>query len=284
MRGILRDASAAEPAHGRAMLDRLAVPASLVPGVRTRSVQFDGLSATWFTPQGDRARSHRCVLFLHGGGYQLGSVRSYAQLIASLCRQADLPVFAIDYRLAPEHPYPAALDDALAAVRELRRLGFTNIGLCGDSAGGHLALSTALALRDGHLPPPTALALMCPWLDMATERPSRTGNLPFDVLPAGVGSVWARQFCGKQDPRSPEVSPINANLSGLPPCLVQVGERETLRDENYEFAERARQAGSAVSLTGYPEMVHDFHFFEALGVPEAKRAMRELGAFLRDTV
>lgn len=284
MRRILLDASLAEPAAGRALLDHLAVPARVVPGVRVRAAKVDGLSGAWFTPAGDDFRSGKCVLFLHGGGYHIGSVRSYAQLIASLCRRADMPVLAIDYRLCPEHPYPAALHDALIALRFLRRLGFTGVGLCGDSAGGHLALSATLALREANEPAPSALALICPWLDMALERPSRTSNLAFDVLPEGVGTVWGRQFYGRHDPGSKEISPINGDLAGLPPCLVQVGDRETLRDEIVEFAWRAQAAGSNVTLSRYAEMVHDFHFFEPLQIPEARQAMRELGDFLRGTL
>jgi len=284
MRRILLDASLAEPSAGRALLDGLAVPARLVPGVRVREARVDGLSGAWFTPVGDNFKSGQCLLFLHGGGYHIGSVRSYGHLIASLCRSAAMPVLAVDYRLCPEHPFPAALHDALTALRYVGRLGFARVGLCGDSAGGHLALSATLALRETNEPAPSALALVCPWLDMALERPSRTSNLPFDVLPEGVGAVWGRQFYGRHDPRSKEISPINADLGGLPPCLVQVGDRETLRDEIVEFAERARAAGSNVTLSRYAEMVHDFHFFEPLGIPEARQAMAELGAFLRENV
>ena len=250
-------------------------------GVSRRSVDAGGVVAEWFEPP---AANGPTVLFLHGGGFVLGSPDTHARLIAELAVACGSRVLAVDYRLAPEHPRPAALEDALAAYRALLASGVKpqDLIVCGDSAGGNLTLITLLALRRAGDPLPAGAALICPWVDLANSGASFQTNARFDYISDEVGTLAAGHYLNGADPSDPEVSPLYADLSGLPPLLVQTGAAETLVDQVCEFAARARAAGVDAQLSVYDDMIHDWHLFSFL-LPEARRAIDEIAAFARKT-
>jgi monoterpene epsilon-lactone hydrolase len=241
-----------------------------------------GVKAQWVTAPGADAR--RAILYFHGGGFQVGSVVSHRELMAGLSAAAGCRVLGIDYRLAPEHRYPAALDDARAAWQWLARQGFApnHVALAGDSAGGGLALSLLLSLRDAGQPLPAAAVLMSAWTDLTASGASygtRADSDPIHQRPMIV--AMARNYLGKEgNPADPLVSPLFADLQGLPPLLAQVGDRETVLDDSRDFIARAREAGVDATLQVWDHMIHVFQQFPAQ-LPEARAAIHDLGRFLR---
>jgi len=187
---------------------------------------------------------------------------------------------ALEYRLAPEHPAPAALDDALAAYRELRARGIQRIVLAGDSAGGTLVLLSLMALRDAGEPLPVAGVAICPWVDLSCSGASFRANDACDFVGERQCRMAAEAYLAGGDARRPEVSPLCGELSGLPPLLIQAGEAEVLVDQVRAFAARASAAGAELTLSVYPDMVHVWHMLRS-ATPEAQRAIDEVGAFVR---
>ncbi|MCW5635225.1 MAG: alpha/beta hydrolase [Rubrivivax sp.] len=200
------------------------------------------------------------MLYLHGGGYVIGSPRSHRHLVADLAAATRLTGYLLDYRLAPEHPYPAARDDAVAAVRWLLETGRTRadrLVLAGDSAGGGLVVATLVALRDAGLPMPAAAICLSPWVDLSCSLPSCASNRPPDpVIDGEVLRAMARAYLGRRSPRTPGASPLFADLRGLPPLLVQAAADEVLTDEAVELARAAAGAEVAVTLEQWPRFVH----------------------------
>jgi acetyl esterase/lipase len=251
------------------------------PGTEVARVDLGGVPALRVaTPA---SLPHRHLLFLHGGGYVTGSPALYRHLLWRFADAAAARVVAIAYRLAPEHPFPAALDDAAAAWRGLLAAGADprRSAALGDSAGGGLALALALRLRDDGAPLPAALALMSPWTDLALTGPSLTANAAADPMmhPADVRDL-ARHYLAGADPCHPYASPLYGDPAGLPPTLIQVGGDEILRDDAVRLADRMRWAGGAVELEVWPRMPHVFQAFASV-LPEARRAIARIGAFLR---
>ncbi len=252
----------------------------LPQGVAVRPCTIGGCPAEWLVPQG--ARAGTAILHLHGGAYQTGSLATHRALAARLALESGSPVLLFEYRLAPEHPFPAALDDALRVYCALLAGGEVNrIAFAGDSAGGGLALALALALREAGEPLPAGLALLSPWTDLAltgaTHR-SKARHDPYFPTP-GILDVAAQRYAGA-DRRNPLVSPLYADLSGLPPMLIHVGTYETLLDDSVMLAERASASGTAVEIRQWPYMWHVWQVFSGR-MPEADRSLAELGAFLR---
>lgn len=247
VRAVLR--SCARPLLGprvpvavqRRGLDLLSGVPRLPVGTRVSRVRLGGRPAERVElPRADTARA---VLCLHGGGYVTGSPRTHRALAAHLAAATRAPVYVLDYRLAPEHPYPAALDDATDAYQALLAQGHgpQNPSLVGDSAGGGLALALALRLRARSLPPPGALALLSPWLDLTLSAP---GDPHRDPLLRLSWLRWcATGYAANADPAAPELSPLFADLTGLPPMLVHVGSDEVLRPDTERLVTRAEQAG-----------------------------------------
>ncbi len=224
----------------------------------------------------------RHVLFLHGGGYILGSPSLYRHFTWRLASAARAGVLSLDYRLAPEHPFPAAVDDAFGAYCWLLAEGAepTRIVVVGDSAGGGLTYSLLLRLRDESVPLPAAAVALSPWTDLALTGASLRLNAAADPM---VSIEGARQlvdhYLAGADPRTPYASPLYGDPTGLPPSLIQVGSDEVLRDDAVRMADRMRAAGCEVELEIWPRMPHVWHLFAPL-MPEARRAIERIGAFV----
>lgn len=235
-----------------------------------------GLRATLPGPAPEAA-----LLYLHGGGYIAGSARGYRGLAAEIGRAAGAATHSIDYRLAPEHPFPAAIADAVKAYKALLARGYDprKIVFAGDSAGGGLTLSMLVAIRDQGLKMPAAALLISPWADLACEGRSIEEKAAADPSLTAKGlRASAVHYLGSQDAR--RASPIHANLSGLPPLLVQVGSAEILLDDAVAVARAAGAHGVPVQLEIWPDMIHVWHAF-AFMLPEGRKAIEAAGAFLR---
>jgi acetyl esterase/lipase len=238
------------------------------------------LHAAWLEPPEAGAS---VILYFHGGGFVFGSLRTHGEMIGALARSAGARTLALQYRLAPEHPAPAAVTDAVNAYRCLLGQGIRpeTIALAGDSAGGTLVLNTLLALRDSGLPLPGAAVAISPWVDLGCSGASFEENAGYDFVGKEHCQLAARDYLAGKDPASPEVSPLFASLSGLPPLLVQAGSLETLVDQIRAFAARAKEAGTALTFSEYPDMVHVWHLLRAM-TPEGMRAIDEAGTFIRE--
>ena len=225
-------------------------------------------------------RPERSVLYLHGGGYVIGSAAGYRDVAARLAVGANARVVAIDYRLAPEHPFPAQQEDCLAAARALLASGVApaQLALAGDSAGGALTVATLCALRDAGEALPGAAALLCPWTEPYAEGGSMETNADADFGDRELLVGWARDTGAP--PGDPRFTVANAKLAGLPPLLIQTGGAEVLFDQVGRFAEKARADGVDVGLQVYPEMFHDFQLQAAL-LPEGAAALDDVARFLR---
>jgi epsilon-lactone hydrolase len=257
--------------------------ASVPPaGTQVEPVEANGVPAEWVTPAG--VGDGRVLLYLHGGAYQIGSPATLRHMIAQLCGAAGARALSVDYRLAPEHPFPAALDDAVAAYRWLLAGGTdpATIAVAGDSAGGGLALGTLVALRDAGDPMPAAAVLLSPWTDLALTGESLRTREAVDVMvKPGSMHETAGIYLAGQDPRHPYASPLYADLGGLPPLLIHVGDAEVVLDDSTRVAARARDAGVDVTLEVWDEMPHVFHAWAGL-LPESDQAIQRIGAWLQD--
>lgn len=253
----------------------------LPKGARFHGVDAGGVKAEWMEmPPVNR---ERVVLWLHGGGYSSGSPRTHRKLAANLSRAAFARVLLPEYRLAPEHPFPAGVKDALKAYGWLLEQGIAadSIVVGGDSAGAGLALSMLVALRDAGATLPRAAVLMSAWTDLTTSSPSHGGNKKLDVQVTRQGLRRAGElYMGGRDPADPMASTLFADPAGLPPLLLQVGGDEVLLDDSRLFAERARAAGVDATLRAFDGMWHVFQF-DAPEIPEAQAAMNDIAAFIR---
>jgi epsilon-lactone hydrolase len=248
----------------------------------TFTVDAGGVAAERIIPHA--APYDRHLLYLHGGGFIAGSPSVYRHLAWRIALAAGAQVLAPDYRLAPEYPFPAALDDALAAYLWLLGEGIEpqQIALVGDSAGGGLAFSLLLRLRDERRPLPAAVAALSPWTDLALTGASLRYNAKADpMLDVGELPRVARSYLAGADPRHPWASPIYGDLAGLPPALIQVGSDEILHDDAARLAERLDAAGTAPKFEIWPRMPHVWHLFAPM-LPEARRAIAHIGSFLRE--
>jgi epsilon-lactone hydrolase len=227
--------------------------------------------------------SARTILYFHGGGYYFCSPQSHRPLVFELAARAGARTFSLDYRLAPEHPFPAALDDALAAYRRLCADGTPadSIVLAGDSAGGGLALATLVALRDAGDPLPACALLFSPWTDLAATGGTLVTNDGVDPMFCGVAiGRAARFYAGDTSPSHPYMSPVYADLTGLPPLFIQAGSTEVLLDDARRVAENARAARVAVDFEVWPKMPHVWQLFAPF-VPEARQALERAAVFAR---
>jgi acetyl esterase/lipase len=251
-----------------------------VPGdVECAPETIGGVPAEWCTPPG--ARDDALLLYLHGGAYCMGSITSYRHYVASFARIAGLRTVHIDYRLAPEHPFPAAVEDATAVFRALAANAMLpeRIVIAGDSAGGGLALSTLIALRDAGDVLPRAAAVISPWTDLTCSGASWTENQAKDPVIDGTHAIdnarWYLPHGPLDDGRA---SPLFADLRGLPPLLVHVGTEEVMIDDSTKFVERARSHGVDAEIEVCEGMVHVWHYY-AQWIPEAREAIARIGKF-----
>lgn len=240
------------------------------------------LSALSFAPKSDKPKA--TILYLHGGGYVLGSANSYRELLARIARSCKARVIAVDYRLAPEHPFPAALDDCHAAYRTMIDHGFDpgSLFVAGDSSGGALAVATLVAVRDGGGVLPRGAILLSPWVDLESAHPSIALNASFDWGDGHYLRHWSTQYLDGADARDPRASPLHADLAGLPRLLVQVGTAELLHDEVIAFADKARARGVDVDLRASPEMVHGWMLLNGV-FAQAQDSVEAIADFVRAT-
>lgn len=249
--------------------------------VRCEPAQADGVPVEWVVAPG--ASEDRVILYLHGGGYAIGSLTTHRELVSRLSRAAGARALSVGYRLAPEHPHPAALEDSMAAYRWLLAGGTdpARIAIGGDSAGGGLAIATLAALRDAGEPLPGAAVCLSPWVDLEGTGESMTANAEIDpvVEPERI-EMMAKLYLGDLPPRTPLASPLYADLSGLPPMLIQVGTAEVLLDDSTRLAERARAQGVDIVLEPWEDMIHVWPFFAAM-LPEGRQAIERIGEFIR---
>ena len=229
--------------------------------------------AEWYAAEGG-GTPDRIVLYLHGGGYAIGSLVTHRHLGVEIARLVGCPVVALDYRLGPEHRFPAALDDALGAYRQLRNEApQARIALAGDSAGGGLVVATLMAIRDAGLAPPVGAYCMSPWVDLAVTGPNVAAKAAADPLAsADLLQLMASRYLGDGDPRTPLASPIYGNLRGLPPLFIQVGSSEVLLDDSIRLAQVAGRDDVTVTLEVWPEMIHVWPFFFP-AFPEGRDAL-----------
>jgi len=241
---------------------------------------INGVPGEWQLPQtGDGGRT---ILYLHGGGYVLGSPLSHRDMVGAIADAAHARAFIADYRLGPEHPFPAAVEDAVAAYQGLLDSGIDPAKLCiaGDSAGGGLTVATLVALRDRKLPLPAAGICISPWADLTCSSNSMTSMAEADPMLKPDALRWmADLYLNGQDPKAPLASPVFADLQGLPPLLIQVGTEEALYDDAITLSRVAHEAGVDATLEVWEGMMHVWHLMAKL-IPEGKQAIQAIGAFV----
>lgn len=265
-------------AEQRSVLEQTA--SAPLAGTLVEGVDADGITAEWVTAPG--ATSQRVLMSLHGGAYSLGSLNTNRWFSSVLSFVAGQPVLSIDYRLAPEHRFPAAVDDAVAAYQWMLSCGFpaTNIAIVGNSAGGGLALATLVALRDLGIALPYAAVGLSPWTDLTASGESVTACAHTDLMLSGAGlRSSAALYTDPAQHDHPYASPLFADLRGVPPILLQASRAEILRDDTTRFVERAHQHGVDVTAQLYDDMPHVWHMFYGL-LPEANEALEHMGRWL----
>ncbi|MET0862122.1 MAG: alpha/beta hydrolase [Microbacterium sp.] len=285
--GAVREMLGSKPrpvgwAQRRARIDEVGSAWPIATDIRLTSVDVDGLTGEWsLAPDADDGSA---LLFFHGGGYASGSILSHRSMVTEAGRAAGIRTLAVEYRRSPEHPFPTAVDDAVRAWEWLRASGLDadRIVLGGDSAGGGLVLAVWQRLRDAGEPGPAALWLVSPWTDLTLSGESLDLKDAVDPLLhraylAELAAAYVPDASGRADPL---VSPLFADLAGLPPTLIQVGTDETLLDDAVRLARAAGLAGAAVTLQTYPLMIHAFPLWNAV-LSEGRRALSEFGAFAR---
>jgi monoterpene epsilon-lactone hydrolase len=246
--------------------------------IKVSPITIDGLSAEWLLPS--QATPDQFILYFHGGGYVSGSCQTHRAIVAKLVQGGKAGLLLFDYRLAPEHPFPAALEDSMAVYRWLlaRSVSPAHIVFAGESAGGGLCLAALLALRDQGLPLPAAAVAISPWTDLkCTGESYRTANDP--LPPEGSWTVFSSYYVKDHDPGLPWISPLYGDLYGLPPLLIYIGADEFCLDDSTRFAEKAKNSGVDVTLRVGQGMVHCFPLLSPL-FPEAKEAMLEIRTFI----
>ncbi|MFC4331842.1 alpha/beta hydrolase fold domain-containing protein [Streptomyces andamanensis] len=265
----------------RRVFDEMLGAAPLPGDVRTRTTDLGGVPAVEVRADATRPTT-ATVLYFHGGAYAIGSAAASAGLVSEIARRTAATALSVDYRLAPEHPFPAAVDDALAAYRALLDRGVPagSIAVTGESAGGGLALALLLAIQDAGLPQPSSATVLSPWTDLTQSGGTMTTRADADpALTRRALQTRAADYLAGADPRTPLASPLHADLRGLPPLLIQAGGREILLDDALRLAARAAHADVPVTLQTFPGAPHVFQGFAPL-VDEAAQALDQVAAFI----
>lgn len=259
----------------------------LPAGVTRVSTLADKVKAEWITP--NKYYSGNAVLYLHGGGYTLCSPATHRGLTGAIALASKSRLLVPDYRLAPEHPFPAALEDALNAYRWLLGQGYApqHLAIGGDSAGGGLTIATAISLRDAGEPLPGALFLLSPWTDLTFSSESHRTRRAIDPIFGGVDESMNPEFVpaylGREDPSNPLISPLLGDLHGLPPTIIHVGDNEILLDDSIILGKKMVKAGVDVHIRVWDGLWHVFQAFVPL-LPEARQSIAEIGDFIRDHI
>jgi acetyl esterase/lipase len=271
----------ATPAVMRAWAEGITSHTPLAGKVRISRSSFGPYEGDWIVPDGGDAS--RLIIYDHGGGFFLFSSHTYRVTTTNLARVSGSAVFAPDYRLAPEHPAPAAHDDAFGVYQWALKQGYAanKIALSGDSAGGNLALATAVRARDAGLPRPSAIALFSPWLDFAENGASYRTTTDDPILPPQVLDGFKAAYLGDGDRTSPKVTPFAADLAGLPPTLVHVGSWERLRDDSVAVVERLRAAGVTTEFKIFDGMCHGWQLFAPM-LDDGMASIEEAARFIKD--
>ena len=250
-------------------------------GVDVRRAEFAGMPAEWLTPLAPARR--KAILYLHGGAYVFGNCATHRQLVSYVARACGVRALVIEYRLAPEHRFPAAIEDSLAAYRALRNDGYApgDILVAGDSAGGGLVMALLLSLRDAGEEPPAGGLMFSPWLDLTASGESMTTRANKDpwFKPTDM-PIIASYYCEEGEYRNPLVSPVFADVTGLPPIFIQVGDDEILLSDSTRVAENIAAAGGEVTLKVWPGMFHVFQVF-VHQMPESRKAIQQFVPFVR---
>lgn len=246
-------------------------------GVRYESAHLGGVPGWWCTLDG--APKNTAILYLHGGAYILGSAEAYRHTVGQFAASAGVNAFALEYRLAPEHPFPAAVHDAVAAYDALVALGFTRIAIAGDSAGGGLTLSLIAIVNERTVAPVAAVAVS-PWTDLSVSGASMTTRASNDpILTSKKMIAAASQYLAGADSKDPKASPLFSSVAGLPPVLIHVGDDEVLLDDSLRYAERIERSGGSVQLHVWEGMIHVFTA-SITTLEAARTAMTDIGGFL----
>jgi epsilon-lactone hydrolase len=273
---------ATTPQELRVVFEKLGDSTPLAPDIKKEKVSAGGIDGEWISAPNSSA--DRAVLYVHGGGYVIGSVNTHRDLLARIARASGARVLGINYRLAPEHPFPAAVEDSVAAYRWMLAEGLkpSRIAVAGDSAGGGLTVATLIAIRDAKLPTPGAGVCISPWVDMEGIGETMKTRAAVDPVVQREGLLgMAAAYLGGQNPRSPLAAPLYADLKGLPPLLIQVGDAETLLDDSIRLNDRAKAAGVSTKLEVWPEMIHVWQLFASF-LPEGQQAIEGIGSFLKE--
>jgi acetyl esterase/lipase len=269
----------------RARMDAFGTVFPPVEGIEAEPTSIGGVRCEWVRGKGVR-RIDAALLYLHGGGYAVGSPRSHRHMLGPLSADSGLPILAPDYRLAPENPFPAAVDDAVAAYRGLIDRGIApgKLAIAGDSAGGGLTIATLVAARDNGLPMPACAVAISPWVDLSQGGESHRARAKRDPIVKKDGiDVMSAAYLNGADPKTPLASPLFADLKGLPPLLIQVGTEEALHSDAVGLAARAEAAGVEVSFESWGGMVHVWHIFHPI-LSEGRDAIARIGTFLKTRI
>jgi monoterpene epsilon-lactone hydrolase len=242
-----------------------------------------GLAAEWILPAG--SESGKTIFYVHGGGYISGSCSDHRVAVSKIVKESGIKALLYEYRLAPEHPFPAALEDSLTAYRWVLSQGISpaNIVIAGESAGGGLTLALLLELRDQGIPLPAAAVAISPMTDLKLTGESYRTKAKVCLSPKGMAMVCSKYYAGENDPGLPGISPLYGDLHGLPPILIVAGEDDTLLDDSTRFAAKAQAAGVKVNLILGKRMVHCYPLLAPL-FPEAIQALQEICAFIQDAI
>ncbi|MCG3215439.1 MAG: alpha/beta hydrolase [Candidatus Heimdallarchaeota archaeon] len=251
--------------------------------VKVEHIDVDGIPAEWLYPH--NSEKNRVILYLHGGYYTSGSPKTHRSLAARIGKTSNSPVLLIDYRLAPENPFPAALEDSISAynwITKQKGIKTNKLMIAGDSAGGGLVLATLIKLRDEKNALPAAAICLSPWTDLALTGDSIKTKADEELMLTEIEVRQAAQFYLKEaESKNPLASPLYADLNGLPPLLIQTGTAEILLDDSTRFVDKAKTSGVKVTFDLCPEMFHAFQMFGNL-IPESKKALKKIGMFVQE--
>ncbi len=279
-----RQVKGATWAQRRLAMEAVQAQLALPKSVTVEATKAGGVKAAWIRPSTSEAADRAVILYLHGGGYVLGSITTLREAIGRLAVATNANMLGVDYRLAPENPFPAAVDDAAAAYRWLLSQGTpaNRIIVAGDSAGGGLAVATLLRLRESGDPMPAGAVLLSPWVDLTSSGESLTTRKDADPMVGEQGLVEMANAYAAGRLHDSEASPLFAELSGLPPCLIHVGDAEVLLDDSLRLAQALRDAGGDAKVEVWDRMIHVFQAFPQL--PEAAQSLERIGTFVNEQI